>query len=99
MENTCNPDECKWHDLLGGKPEQCPNYIETWWTADDKEPILVKDCSPRRTLLMIQELYNRTIALQQSNEQQRNTFAKAVTVFKLLKDGVDSSKGAITYDP
>ena len=35
-------------------------------------PTLIKDCAPRRTFLMIQELYNRMIGIQQAQEQQRD---------------------------
>ena len=76
MQGTCNPKECKLHDLLGGMPEQCPNYMESWWQpapqATDRTPILVKDCAPKRTFLMIQELSNRLVGVQKSQEELRN---------------------------
>ena len=73
MENTCNYKECKLFDLLGGKPEQCPNYQESWWTPEGKgEPVLVKDCAPRRMFLMISDLHNRMTGVQKAQEEQRN---------------------------
>jgi len=73
MENTCNYKECRLFDLLGGKPEQCPNYQESWWTPEGKgKPILIKDCAPRRTFLMIQDLSNRLVGVQKAQEEQRN---------------------------
>ena len=73
MEDTCNYKECKLFDLLGGTPEQCPNYQETWWTPEGKgKPILIKDCAPRRTFLMIQDLSNRLVGVQKAQEEQRN---------------------------
>ncbi len=72
MENTCDHKECKLFDLLGGNPSQCPNYQETWWTQDKKKPTLIKDCAPKRTFLMIQDLHNRIIGIQKAQEQQRN---------------------------
>jgi len=73
MENTCNYKECKLFDLLGGKPEQCPNYQESWWTPEGKgKPVLIKDCAPRRTFLMIQDLSNRLVGVQKAQEEQRN---------------------------
>ena len=76
MENTCDSENCKLFDLLGGIPEQCPNYQETWWTPEINgkpgTPILIKDCAPRRTFIMIQELYNRMIGIQQAQEKQRD---------------------------
>ena len=73
MENTCDYKECKLFDLLGGKPEQCPNYQESWWTPEGKgKPVLIKDCAPRRTFLMIQDLSNRLVGVQKAQEEQRN---------------------------
>jgi hypothetical protein len=53
--------------------DQCPNYIETLWhEKDNAQPVIVKDCAPKRTLLMMQELYGRTFALQQQINQAEN---------------------------
>ena len=77
MEDTCNHRDCKLFDLLGGTPEQCPNYQESWWTPKDGgKPILIKDCAPRRTFLMIQNLSNQLIGVQKASEQSRNFSAK-----------------------
>ena len=53
--------------------DQCPNYIETLWhQKDESQPVIVKDCAPKRTLLMLQELYGRIFALQQQVSQTEN---------------------------
>lgn len=98
MEGTCDPKNCKLFDLLGGTPEQCPNFIETWWqpTAISGEsiPKKVNDCAPKRSLLMIQELHGRLIGIQQTQEQARNE-AVWVQVFAELIGknlGVDLGK-------
>jgi len=92
MENTCNYKECKLFDLLGGVPEQCPHYIESWWTpSDGGKPILVKDCAPKRTFLMIQDLNNRLIGVQKSQEEQRDESTWVQVVAEVLgkNSGVD----------
>ena len=71
--DTCKHESCKLHDLLGGTPDECPNYVESWWKNDRGETRLVKDCAPKRTLLMIQELYNQQIRLQCAQDEQRNS--------------------------
>ena len=81
MEGTCNPKECKLYDLLGGTPDQCPNYIEGWWKPEEGVPALVKDCAPKRNFLMMQDVFNRILSLQQANEQQRNESAKVTQIF------------------
>ncbi len=85
MENTCNYKECKLFDLLGGSPEQCPNYMESWWRpSNDNKPILVRDCAPRRTLLMIQDLSNRLVGVQKSQEEQRDESTWVQVVAEVL---------------
>lgn len=93
MENTCRGEECP---LWKKYKEKCPNFIESWWTpkrpGDDGQPYLIKDCAPRRTFLMIQELHNRLIGVEKSNEQQRN--ANIVTI-KVLSDMIRSNAEVI----
>ena len=84
MENTCNSKECKLFELLGGTEEQCPNFVQAWWRPLEGEPKLVKDCAPKRTMIMIQEHYNRLIGLQQAQEEQRNESTKIVRAFNQI---------------
>lgn len=73
MENTCNYEECEFGKLLFDKPEHCVNYVESWWTPqNDGNPILIKDCSHKRLFLMVQDLSNRLVGVQKSQEEQRN---------------------------
>jgi len=72
MENTCIKEKCKIWQLLDGC---CPNYIETWWTPPPTTPgppVLIEDCASRRALIMLQELSNRLVAVQASQEELRN---------------------------
>lgn len=92
MDSTCDPKNCKLFDLIGGTPEQCPNFQESWWTPEGKgKPILIKDCSPRRIFLMIQDLHNRLIGVQKAQEEQRNENVWVQVVAEVLgsKMGVD----------
>lgn len=53
--------------------KECPNYIETLWHKQgEPQPVIVKDCSPKRTLLMLHELHGRTFSLQQQINQAEN---------------------------
>lgn len=74
MEGTCNPDKCKLHTLLGGEKDECPNYVKGFWKSTLGAVKEIDDCAPKRTLLMIQELFNRQIGLQSATEEQRNAF-------------------------
>jgi len=71
MKDTCCLKSVFFASLLD-KVEQCPNYIEGWWKPLEGEPEMFKDCAPKRTHIMVQDLYNRLIGLQQTAEQERN---------------------------
>ena len=75
MEDTCLKDKCFWWNLGDGP---CPNYVEGWWAPTEGPPKLICDCAPKRILLLLQEVYNRVLGVQQSNEQQRNVTAQAL---------------------
>ena len=66
--------------------KECPNYIETLWHEDgNPQPKIVRDCAPKRNLLLTQELYNRTFALQKQISQQENQLINAKsTIDKLI---------------
>lgn len=89
MEDTCCFEKCEFAKQLFDKPEQCPFFIESWWTPEGKgKPILVKDCSSKRTFLMIQDLHNRLIGVQKSNEQNRNAMIEFAQAISKAKDFV-----------
>lgn len=70
MQNTCPKEQCP---LYKKYKDKCPNFIETGWKAHDSaQPVMIADCAPKRTMLMVQDLYNRFIGIQKSNEEQRN---------------------------
>lgn len=98
MENTCAPEKCKLHDLLGGDPNQCPNYVESWWEPQEGgKPILVQDCAPKRQIIMLQDIFNRLLALQQVNEQSRNEADKINKAFIGVIGTVVKQIGKIPY--
>lgn len=91
MRDTCEPKECHLlRKVLKEKnPKGCPNYIETWWqSAEGGNPILVKDCCPRRMILMSQEIVNGSLRLQQANEKMRN---KAGRVLDILDEAMQKA--------
>lgn len=68
MENTNCGENCPF--VVNGTCKtdlHCCNYIESWWTEKEGgKPKLVKDCAPKRTLLMQQDQANYTLNLQQN---------------------------------
>lgn len=93
MKDTCIFKGCPIAKRLKiKKQEECFNFIEGWWTPQGKkEPMIVKDCTPKRTFLMIQDLFNRLIGLQQSQDQMRNEYSKDQMVINLLSKNIEMS--------
>jgi len=92
MEGTCTYPKCphaklteQLAELAGVKtefPKECSNYIEAWWTDENnKQQKIMQDCAPRRTLWMVQDLFNRQIGLQKAQEEQRNASDQAMATF------------------
>ncbi len=96
MKDTCNFEECYFAELLD-KREQCPNYIETWWKPKDGEPILLKDCAPKRITLEIIQLRSRLFGIQQAHEQQRNESALLLQKVIQVAEIAANSKGTVRF--
>jgi len=70
MQDTCKKLDCH---LWKKYKDTCPNYTKSEWREETSNEIkLIHDCAPIRTMLMLQELYNRLIGVEKSNEQVRN---------------------------
>lgn len=96
MEDTCNPHKCALLDSLDiGDPSYCPNYMESLWSQENSSrPLLVKDCCPKRQLLMMQDIYNRLFAVQQTQTEQRN--AASVMADAIMKASKNKQIGEAT---
>lgn len=90
MENTCGIKNCALAKKLKiKKEEECPNFVEAWWTPENKkDPVSIKDCAPKRTFIMIQNLHNRLIGVEKSQEQVRNNLEKDRGVITLLTQNI-----------
>ena len=89
MENTCVKEKCEfWNN------GHCCNYMESWWMPPETQgskPVLVSDCAPKRTFLMIQDLSNRLVGVQKSQEELRNETVWVQVVANVLgkNSGID----------
>ena len=95
MEGTCDYKDCViFKKLKLKRPEECPNHIESWWTEANKEPKIIKDCSPIRTSLAMQDLSNRLVAIQKDIEKMRNETIWVQAVAEVLgkSSGIDLGK-------
>lgn len=94
---TCDFDKCRFAKEFFTKKEDCFNYKETWWKDPrSSEPVLIGDCAPIRTLIMVQELSNRLVGVQKSQEEQRNRSDLVVQAFgHILKHASVSYKDTV----
>lgn len=73
-QNTCHFENCAFARRLKLKKMlECPNYYENLFISEKDEKKMILDCAPIRTMLMIQELSNRLVGVEKSQEQQRNS--------------------------
>lgn len=60
MDGTCCDNDCCYlKNGLCSKVEECPNYTESIWRENSTGKVtVVKDCSPKRTMLCQQQTIN-----------------------------------------
>ena len=88
VENTCN-DKCPFWKKY---KENCMFYLETVWVSHDTSvPKTVKDCAPKRSLLLQMEVANRLTAVQKEanteREAQHTTAQLLVEVIRRAQTG------------
>ena len=93
MKDTCNWGEC-YYSTLFDKREQCPYYHILHWQKGKGEVTMTHDCTTRRTMLMVQDLYNRLIGVQQSAEEERNQTHELVEVMGRVIEAVQDNPEA-----
>jgi len=84
MENTsCGQNCCFVKCGICPDEKGCPNYQESWWIADGKDqPVLIKDCAPKRIMIQQQFMQIRMEAMQKALEESRNEYNHLATYFK-----------------
>jgi len=59
--------------------------METWWVPEEKgEPVLVKDCAPKRSLMMLQQMHNRVLGVQQEQAEVCGQLYKMTEALRCL---------------
>jgi hypothetical protein len=100
MEDTFCADDCKFVKAKFCKScKDCPFYVETWWQPKDGAPKLVRDCFPKRSILLQAEMVNRSLATQSANEQTRNEIHILADIFKKSMDVIVSMSDVIKQLP
>ncbi len=61
----------------------CPNYCETWWIpGGEEQPVMLKDCSPKRMMMQQQVLQAKLENVQKSLEIARDEYNALSMYFK-----------------
>ena len=73
--------------------KECPNYIETWWMPEEgAQPVMLKDCSPKRLILQQQLMQARFDITTQALVQSRNEYNQ---LCQYLKSLIEMSKAVV----
>jgi hypothetical protein len=67
-ESTCKT-KCPFWTRYG---ENCPNYVEGTWESQDGEKYTTKDCAPKRSMILVQQMYDHIIGVRRDYNQFRN---------------------------
>lgn len=97
MTDTCDFAKCKFAKRLRLKSfDECPNYLRTYWTKyGEVEPKKINDCSPKRMLMMVQQISSRLLAIEKSQETQRKTITP---LFDAIEEVKNNSQLRLTHE-
>jgi hypothetical protein len=78
----------------------CPNYVEGVWESKEGEKYTTKDCAPKRTMILTQQMYDHIIGVRRDYNQFRNASTEVLRLaaqtvgVELFVDGevVDQTK-------
>lgn len=87
QKDTCEKEKCPFWKLIANEGKPCPMYVSVTFTPslpNGGQPYTVQDCAPVRTIMMVQDLYNRMIGIQKSQESLRNETVWVQVVAEVL---------------
>ena len=58
-QDTCKGKPCPFWVRYG---DMCPNYVEGQWKTNEGHTYSTKDCAPKRSMILCQQLYDQLIA-------------------------------------
>jgi hypothetical protein len=93
-EDTCVGERCVFFKKYMNPEENtiCPFYLETTWAPEGSmQPKLIKDCAPKRSLLLQLEGTSRIVGIQKDFEEQRNKHSENTQVMLHMAQAFDHS--------
>lgn len=81
--DTCTGKKCPFFRRYG---DQCPNYVTGQWVTNDGHIYDTKDCAPKRSMILCQQIYDQMVDTRKDYNDVRN-----VTIQLLNHVAVDNN--------
>jgi hypothetical protein len=76
-QDTCTGEKCPfWFRYK----TQCPNYVEGLWKTKEGDTYQTKDCAPKRTMILTQQLYDFMFGMRMDYADVRKATEKVLQV-------------------
>jgi hypothetical protein len=89
--DTCTGKRCPFWNRYG---DQCPNFVEGTWLTPENHEYKTKDCAPKRSMILCQQLYDFMIGTRKDYAEVRRAVVE-VTKYAALNAGVDFIEGEV----
>lgn len=90
--DTCHGKACPFWKRYG---EYCPNFVIGKWRTGKGHEYETKDCAPKRSMILSQQIYDSMIGVRMDYNEVRNASekvlqlaAQSIGVELLIEDGV-----------
>ena len=68
-QDTCPGRPCPYWKRY---KENCPFFVEGGWKTPDGHTYTTKDCAPKRSMILQQQIYDTMIGVHKSHNESRN---------------------------
>jgi len=74
-QDTCIRKECPFWHRYGDK---CPNYVQGTWLTPEKHEYTTRDCAPKRSMILQQQIYDFMISTRKDYAETRRAMAEVL---------------------
>jgi hypothetical protein len=90
-DDTCTGKACPFWKRYR---EQCPNYVEGRWETKKGDIYTTRDCAPKRSMILLQQLYNLTEGARQDYAHVRKATVEVLQL-AACNAGVEFIEGEV----
>lgn len=90
-QDTCIKERCPFWKRYG---TSCPNYVEGEWVTTENERYSTRDCAPKRSMILNQQIYDALIDTRKDYGQVRKAMVDVMTL-AAYNGGVDFIEGTV----